>query len=483
MAPGKEPPSKPNEPADIESQLDDLLDQIAKAEPNLLAQDAPAASQSPPATAAEEVTAADPLVDDTAVAAQDTGDDTAPAELTPEAIEDQLAAVAQVLGKTPAEVSKPAKTVPAPQQTTPPANQEQAMDDLLAAVTAAAKDMPAAAPAKPVPMPAPVEPEAVTPEVDDEPVVAATHVAASHVDEPAAADADETPADAEPAGDALGLDLASQIQQLLDDARTQEADGSSSTAEDDARQDAELDAAAASKAVAAAPPVASEDGAMNIDAIDQMLADGADEAVVGDFETINEVLATDTTPEAAAEPAPAATSPVAASPAAAAGVSDGAGAEGQPAGAVEEEEEIDGSFETPSEILTAAPDQVATEPVTVDASALSADAQAVGKELDEQPELKAGKQARGNTAAKGDPAAVAADSKPLKISGLVAKLPAILAAIKGLPGAVQQVCMMINRPLLGLSPQARDMVGYAGLITVFWGSVTIVGKFVFAMMG
>lgn len=200
--------------------------------------------------------------------------------------------------------------------------------------------------------------------------------------------------------------------------------------------------------------------AMSLDDIDQMLADEADQAVAGDFETLSEVLE----PAAAPEPQEAAIANEAQAKQnqADAQATNEISAEAE-AGTDADDEEMDfaGSFETTDDIIT-------QEPETASEQSLSEDAQAVARELDEQPENKHAATAGSiNSAGAG--------------SGGLAQRVMNLAAFARVPDVAKQVCETISRPMEAVAPQTRDMVGYIGLITLFWGTVAVMVKLIFAM--
>ena len=373
-------------------------------------------------------------------------------------------------------------------------------------------------PPSPAQTPPPVEDAA--PVVDD---------AAAAVEDPAAETVQSEVAQDEEAS----LDLASQIQQLLDDARTHQPDASAAstaaaarpasrpeasqpdplTADDVSADASEItDAAAVDAALqsfdqndfepaapveeSAEPPQAAatrptttaqassrpadppQDHAMgetlNIDDIDQLLADDADNALAGDFETISEVLATEQLPDippqpsrlAGATPAPAAQP----APAAAAPASPEASA--TPAESQEFEDELEGSFEEPEAVMQSAAESPS--------STLSPGAMAVAQELDDQPENRVRASAKQDS--QDAPPESTDQPAPARPSAIAAMARTVLAELKTAPELIRSTCEIINRPLVALTPQTRDMIGYIGLITLFWGSVTLVGRIIVMMM-
>lgn|GEM_PF-6468600 len=292
--------------------------------------------------------------------------------------------------------------------------------------------------------------------------------------EPAVEATSATPAEATPAApapdeaiDTSGLDLASQIQQLLDDARTHHAEPSSAASSP--APAAPVAPAAMPRPVKPAPAASAEQDALpetlNIQDIDQMLAEEADQALAGDFETIHEVLAAEQLPEAPVtpDPEPVAMSPSPASPAA------------PPAQEAAEDDELEGSFEEPDAVLQQA------AMASTGRSELSEDARAVAQELDDQPENRVRA-----AAAQSTPAATPSEDRET-----AAPAPSLIHrgfAFVGrelvvLTELVRQLCVLISRPMASLTPQSRDMVGYVGLITLFWGGVALVAKLLFVMRG
>ncbi len=285
----------------------------------------------------------------------------------------------------------------------------------------------------------------------------------------------EPPAAAEPPVDAdsdAGLDLASQIQQLLDDARTQQPSSAfSAVAEPAGTPVAEAavppqpEPVVAPQPASLSPAAQTPDTAMasetlNIEAIDQMLADEADQALAGDFETITEVLATENLPEVSAPAQRESAAPVASAVSA------------PPTG--EEEDDLEGSFEEPETVLQAATASADT--------GLSEDAKAVARELDDQPENRS-RASRAGDSQDTVPPAASDRRRAARPSAFKSLGRTVLVELKALPELLRVACEAINRPLAALTPHTRDMVGYAGLITVFWGSVTLVGKLVSVLMG
>lgn len=197
--------------------------------------------------------------------------------------------------------------------------------------------------------------------------------------------------------------------------------------------------------------------AMSLDDIDQMLADEADEAVAGDFETPNEVFT-----GAAGEAKAATSSPQAAAKPDADSITDSPDDYKEEDAASDEDFDFGGSFESTEEIIT---QEVGQPAGSGKAKGLSADAQAVARELDEQPENQAHRINAGTGSSAGS-----SDSRSLPR----------MAAFAKVPNVARHVCATISRPMEAVAPQTRDLVGYIGLITLFWGTVTVIVKLLFA---
>lgn len=498
---------------DLETQLDDLLNQIDKAEPGLL--NTPA-----PTTQAQAVSK---TTDENGQDASDDDDemDFEGAFETVETLDDAIA-----------ESSFEDLNDDAGNEPTQEAEITAELDDLIQEEN---QDEEAADDDEGMFSP---EDFITTEEVSEE-----EHAMASHADDSESSHnntIDNVDDEADDEGqDALGMDLASQIQQLLDDARTDGSDAKSkpevkseavtksdyagrtpsppsivkpafaetaASITDDEEPDMDgdftapaeeemsdsedlagmLDAIAEAvarpennkqvsvdavaspsdaKSQMASPPVPFDDdedtASMSLEDIDQMLADEADEAVAGDFETISDVVA----PIAAASDAADKKKP--ALQAADANASQNKDALAQDTDAADDDElDFDGSFETTQDIITQ-DDQQSTR--TGGAGNFSADAAAVARELDDQPE-------RQNRNANGSKNSAGSSG----VAGRISKTSS-LAAFSKVPDVARSVCVTISRPMEAVAPQTRDLVGYVGLITLFWGSVTVIVKLIFAV--
>lgn len=270
---------------------------------------------------------------------------------------------------------------------------------------------------------------------DEKPAGGAANAALSAASALSASDASaaksaETAADAE--SELAGDDLAKQIQELLDTAK-ETADGTSPKPAPGIAPAAAP--ATMSDATATPPAVSGETTAPDeaVQKIDEALAQSADDAIAGDFETVAEASgqAAETTAAAAADTQPAR-------------------ADHAPADS-DAEPDLEGGFASPEELInsTAAPA----------ATGFAATAASVGRELDEQPEKGA------------KPAKV---PKPPK-----AKKPRDPNA----PGLLRRTLMVINAPLLHASKPVRDGVGWVALLTIFNGSMLLMARTVFHVTG
>ena len=206
---------------------------------------------------------------------------------------------------------------------------------------------------------------------------------------------------------------------------------------------------------------ADEDDPALISRIDQMLAEQAEEAIGGDFESVDDVLDTnvdisvamgapqtdETDPSAEAEEAADTDNAAAATEAAA-----------HEQGEADDDAELDGSFEAPQDVSD--DDGGASEPA---AQASTDDAQAVADELDNQPE----------TAAASEPAPAAPTTPAASTEDVTDETTAASAGIDyreklaQLAVGVRFTYSLVNRPLDRLSPELRSTVGWVGAITFF----------------
>lgn len=273
---------------------------------------------------------------------------------------------------------------------------------------------------------APVEGEAVAPDELDE-QVGQMLTAAS---EPAAAPSGDTAAPA----DVVGDDLANQIQSLLDDVKAQE----------------EANAAAPAPPVAhvvrVQKPATEAERAAALKDLDNLLAAAADDAVAGEFETVNEVLATYQQAQAskAAKPSPAEPTP------------------SEPAAPVT------GDAEAPpatSEVATTPePEHEAATVEQVIASASSSDgatAADVARELDTQPEQQVQTQAD-------PPAPAAAEPDPQPSPD-----PTPTARPRKAFDGLRVLFAVLSLPIRNASPGVRGAIGYFALVQFFVAAVLL----------
>lgn len=219
-------------------------------------------------------------------------------------------------------------------------------------------------------------------------------------------------------------DLANELQSLLDAAKSP-----------------------APAAVAVEEPPASEPaqevlGNAALAQIDQALAKAADEAVAGEFETIDDVMG-------GQAPAAARASPTAAPALDVRGPSKG----------LDDESELAGDFASPDDLLGEKKD-----------AALAAAAQAASAKPEAEPAIHM----RLPTAAP-EPEAAAEGDASAKHFGLLWPILGPLSVIAdGLTPALFGLCRALNVPAQRLSPEMRSVVGYVALITIFNATCLIV---------
>jgi hypothetical protein len=234
-------------------------------------------------------------------------------------------------------------------------------------------------------------------------------------------------------------ELASQIQAMLDDARVAEASSDSTTP------------------MAAAPALAANeaddaDADVPIQAIDEMLAEAADDAVAGEFETVDEVLATQT--------AQAEASSIKVKLPNASAIH--AAAQMPPAGEVEPADDhdlVEGSFETPEQLLKAGRDAAAT---VTDAETAAVTQVLVGSAAAVSAELKADKT---RTAPHTKKPAPAPQRRPLIVT---------------CDHNLRRILGLLNRPLDTVSPPLRNAIGVVGLLTLFNGGAMLLYSMLYA---
>lgn len=367
-------------------------------------------------------------------------------------------------------------------------------------------------------------------------VAKAASVGATHDDIKADADAltadakaDDGKSDADAiAGDIVGDDLADQIQDLLDTAASAAAaapaSASPATHQTNASRVTDASATIAAPAAAAVgknaeptasaapakPPHAAEKAApiadaaaqpatndrqvlevddeitgdpVSVEEMDAMLAKEAEEAVSGKFETTESIESTEApaTPPADTDTAATAPSALAEAPADAKATSTDPVAHNVDNSVVEEDDAVAGQFEAPDDLTeekaeetpasAAATSSVNSQPVEKvepepvaekpAEAALTPGAAAVAKELDEQPEKTK---------------AAAAAAAPALAKSVTTKPPEPAPPERPRPpriGFVKRLCIMLNAPLINVTPQVRDAVGWVALLTVFNSVVLI----------
>lgn len=217
-------------------------------------------------------------------------------------------------------------------------------------------------------------------------------------------------ADPPPVEDILGDDLANQIQELLD-----------STAES-MGENTKLAATADENPAATpqAPAVSDANDRAEIKALDATLAADADDAIAGDFETTEDVVAA-----ANLEAAPTTTS-------------EAAAPHTPEAMSVDNEPSLEGDFESPADLVAKAE------------SKNGASAADVARELDSQPE------------------------KAPRTGGL--KKPRLPVTVS--PKLLKSAVILVNRPFANASPQTRNLIGWVGLLTLFNAGILIAGSLI-----
>lgn len=245
----------------------------------------------------------------------------------------------------------------------------------------------------------------------------------------------------------------------VDDAATIEAEAfdkvEGSTAEAEAAAFDKVDDTAAVKADAA-----------SVEQIDQMLAENADDAIAGDFETAAEVIAAEgETAADAAPPPPSAGGKIVIETNAKATRHDASAAPADAAG--QEEEDLAGAFESPEDSDKAEIEHTKLVPNTTGETADESDAipegDTVAVESTEAHEPQA----------QAAPAAVkqAATPRGVKHSAPAEPAPPQPPAAHRRPSIVKRLCALINAPLANAQPWVRDGIGWVALITLFNGAV------------
>jgi len=283
----------------------------------------------------------------------------------------------------------------------------------------------------------------------------------------------ESQADANDASEEVASDtdpLGVQIDQLLDMAKEQEAgqgeDTPTTLPPDEEISDA---SAKAPQAETSGQPAMADAGASEgksdseaVKDLDSILADSADDAVAGDYETIEQVLAE----EQAATAAPAAqtdtTTPEAAFPA-------------EP----DDDELPEGMFEAPEQIQAGKdprPPEVA-EPVAAPAGGgdFTARAEDVAKELAEQPESLPPEPEAPPVTPTPKPTPTPGVRRGSRSRSIAAAVGSRLVGVAGrTPEVALQVCTTINKPVRKLPAEWQNTVGYVGLLTLFNATLILI---------
>ena len=227
-------------------------------------------------------------------------------------------------------------------------------------------------------------------------------------------------------------ELADQIQELLDEALQTQADTKSTADEAPDAQTPPVESPLTDNTtggVSSAAKPADEPGALEED-IDVYLAQRADDAVAGDFETVKQVL----------------------------------GANGDVANTLanQADVELEGAFET-SRQAAGGIDAVDTEsiktPEQAAASEQGSTADDVLRELDEQP----------------PPTAAEQDDAPKPAGPTLRKrLAIIVTGVRLAAWPLRIVCAVIYKPFGRISRPTRDLIGYFALLQLFIGSVMLI---------
>lgn len=226
--------------------------------------------------------------------------------------------------------------------------------------------------------------------------------------------------------------LAQQIQQMLDDTGAAQDPGEPLEGSFDAPEQVHIGASSHPQPEFSSQAVAE---------LDRILASSANDAVAGDFETLEDVVG-----DGMAQPsAVAASAPLIKTPSA------------------DDEDRLHADFQAPESVLTQQPGAPTAPP----AAAFTAGAADVDREL------KQDEAGQAVTAPQVAHAAVAPEFGVHR-QPLLRRATAAVAAI--VPRTARSACEAINRPLHRLSPESRNLVGYVGLLTLFNASVLLIYK-------
>lgn len=276
-----------------------------------------------------------------------------------------------------------------------------------------------------------------------------------------AADTNDDEVDAEPVQDGQSQDesskagdaLVMQIQELLDDARAAQTDIESAykaNEDDEQSTTVETEDGAPQDAVAEQGPaieVAEGPKDAALDEIDTMLAEHAEEAIDGDFDTPEDIVAAD-------RPAPQV-----------AGAQTGVDDEVEPMHLAEPD--LEGSFEAPEVLAStdADADRAASQSENEAGGDFDSDAADVAAELDSQPELATTKADRKSKKSESSAEVGATAGIRDRLALLVHQMHP--SRIGGQTQTLKAICETVNAPLDRTSSATRDMIGYIGLITLF----------------
>ena len=182
-----------------------------------------------------------------------------------------------------------------------------------------------------------------------------------------------------------------------------------------------------------------EEAAPTVEQIDSMLAAAADDAVSEDYETVSDAQAQTAAPRDDSQPA----------------------AERQdewcaPPGNLDQSGPIEGTYITPEQILAGNVSETEPQPQAAIDSAVEEPIEAVATE------------------------ATAKVAGPTLLSRVLLVLRTEAARLHS---RLHRFCAWLNRPVNRLAPAKRTVVGYVGMVTVFNGSVLLVGKLIGVILG
>lgn len=200
-------------------------------------------------------------------------------------------------------------------------------------------------------------------------------------------------------------------------------------------------------------------GAEEVERIDEKLAAQVDQMVAGNFESVEELLSVEELKLFAET-----TSPITPEPSDAGEVTEPTAQEAEGAfKTIELPMEV--AFESVEELLTATDEE--------DSQGFDAKAEDVARELDQQPVAEAA------TTPAQDLPTQKVGQKPIgpDLARWNVLFLGIWRAVTDFEPRLRQVCTLINMPLLRSSPDTRNVVGYAGLITLFNASVILLIRF------